>query len=1065
MANKFFTFDNPVLAGATVRSDKYNTDFQAVETAFDRIGQVDTNAIILPSTFNGNNVIPPMTVEDKLVYIDKNGDLTLYDARELPLVSERAAEIKTYYDAILNLDMGDLSAIERRVADSEASILQSTADIADNELSITTLQQTVANLPITDNITSAQLTAAISSYNSTLTGVNGAIATQIEDVRSVLASDIVDVEAGVTTNAQSIASESQARATLSTNLSASISAESAARDAAIIMLSSALAGETSSRAALETSLTALIDDETSAREAAVVTLNEAIADESTARATLSTTLTAAITSEETDREAAITTVTQAVVTETNARTAQFDLLDARITGTGGDPQPAIDSSIATYNATLVGTNGVISQIAEGLDDAIATTIATLDGRVDDAFQGIIDEAQARSIALTTLDSTLRTALDPTSEINAAITSYNTTLVGPSGAIASQVDSLESSLRSDLADSADITAAINTYNTTLVSASGPISTRVQALETELRSDLVADSVYLSGIQGLANSIANEASARATSLTTLESRLRTDLSDASDISAAISTYNDTLVGPTGAIATQIDTVEASIRSDMVETADVTAAISAYNTSLVAPSSAISQRITNVSAEVTTERNSRTAAINSVNQSIVNEGITRSQAITALNAAIQTDLTDVSALIEDNADAVATESQARATLNTTLRGLITTETGAREAAVTIVSQAVAAEASTRANAITALNTAIRTDLGTDISAASTLAQSASTTAQGAAQSAISLDSRVDDVEDFATAQVGVNTGLNTLTGELEARAFLRTSTIEGGDQIVTGIDVDGVQRSIRFKGDTLTFADTSGVTQLFYANGRWNFAGDISAATGEFGGVMTGRLESPQINMIGTTHMKVELMTGFGSEGLWYWFGPRILLGDGQPNFAALTKANALEWKDVSGNSYFGGGLSAGVLKNAAQSTSKTLNPSVEIGPFSTNGASKQVNVAMSWRGFTSNNTQATPGVVSKAAGTLTLQRKLGSGSWTNLTSVSMTTTNTTFSMNEGGGFWITSITEDGGDGGVFTFTDTNASTSDFSYRVVVSSQSRYFSDANITFQNLSLISVEA
>jgi len=993
MANKFFTFDNPVLAGATVRSDKYNTDFQAVETAFDRIGQVDTNAIILPSTFNGNNVIPPMTVEDKLVYIDKNGDLTLYDARELPLVSERAAEIKTYYDAILNLDMGDLSAIERRVADSEASILQSTADIADNELSITTLQQTVANLPITDNITSAQLTAAISSYNSTLTGVNGAIATQIEDVRSVLTSDIVDVEAGVTTNAQSIASESQARATLSTNLSASISAESAARDAAIIMLSSALAGETSSRAALETSLTALIDDETSAREAAVVTLNEAIADESTARATLSTTLTAAITSEETDREAAITTVTQAVVTETNARTAQFDLLDARITGTGGDPQPAIDSSIATYNATLVGTNGVISQIAEGLDDAIATTIATLDGRVDDAFQGIIDEAQARSIALTTLDSTLRTALDPTSEINAAITSYNTTLVGPSGAIASQVDSLESSLRSDLADSADITAAINTYNTTLVSASGPIATRVQALETELRSDLVADSVYLSGIQGLANSIANEASARAASLTTLESRLRTDLSDASDISSAISTYNDTLVGPTGAIATQIDTVEASIRNDMVETADVTAAISAYNTSLVAPNSAISQRITNVSAEVTTERNSRTAAINSVNQSIVNEGITRSQAITALN------------------------------------------------------------------------TAVRTDLGTDISAASTLAQSASTTAQGAAQSAISLDSRVDDVEDFATAQVGVNTGLNTLTGELEARAFLRTSTIEGGDQIVTGIDVDGVQRSIRFKGDTLTFADTSGVTQLFYANGRWNFAGDISAATGEFGGVMTGRLESPQINMIGTTHMKVELMTGFGSEGLWYWFGPRILLGDGQPNFAALTKANALEWKDVSGNSYFGGGLSAGVLKNAAQSTSKTLNPSVEIGPFSTNGASKQVNVAMSWRGFTSNNTQATPGVVSKAAGTLTLQRKLGSGSWTNLTSVSMTTTNTTFSMNEGGGFWITSITEDGGDGGVFTFTDTNASTSDFSYRVVVSSQSRYFSGANITFQNLSLISVEA
>ncbi|WP_198283600.1 host specificity factor TipJ family phage tail protein, partial [Stenotrophomonas sp. SKA14] len=75
---------------------------------------------------------------------------------------------------------------------------------------------------------------------------------------------------------------------------------------------------------------------------------------------------------------------------------------------------------------------------------------------------------------------------------------------------------------------------------------------------------------------------------------------------------------------------------------------------------------------------------------------------------------------------------------------------------------------------------------------------------------------------------------------------------------------------------------------------------------------------------------------------SNDLMMWFG----IGS---NPANASKANALFWIDNQGSGYFGGSLSAGVLKNAVQTTSTSGNAEIINGPFSTLGRAKNVVVS--------------------------------------------------------------------------------------------------------------------
>lgn len=82
-------------------------------------------------------------------------------------------------------------------------------------------------------------------------------------------------------------------------------------------------------------------------------------------------------------------------------------------------------------------------------------------------------------------------------------------------------------------------------------------------------------------------------------------------------------------------------------------------------------------------------------------------------------------------------------------------------------------------------------------------------------------------------------------------------------------------------------------------------------------------------------------------FGADGLVDYFGPNV----GASN---ANKASATMWMDRDGNAYWGGAIAAGILRNAAQSTTtQTIGTSVLVGPFDTNGRSKQVVVGYNRR----------------------------------------------------------------------------------------------------------------
>ncbi len=111
-------------------------------------------------------------------------------------------------------------------------------------------------------------------------------------------------------------------------------------------------------------------------------------------------------------------------------------------------------------------------------------------------------------------------------------------------------------------------------------------------------------------------------------------------------------------------------------------------------------------------------------------------------------------------------------------------------------------------------------------------------------------------------------------------------------------------------------------------------------LSAITADLGTVTAGRIVFNQGG-----YMRVQGV-GFGSSNQFLeWFGPS------QANLNNCTEANAVSYLKTNGDAYFGGALSAGVLKNAVQTTSLAANALVSTGVFGSNGNQRVVVVSFS------------------------------------------------------------------------------------------------------------------
>lgn len=200
------------------------------------------------------------------------------------------------------------------------------------------------------------------------------------------------------------------------------------------------------------------------------------------------------------------------------------------------------------------------------------------------------------------------------------------------------------------------------------------------------------------------------------------------------------------------------------------------------------------------------------------------------------------------------------------------------------------------------------------------------------------------------------------------------------------------------------------------------------------------------------------------GFGQAGdnLMDYFGPNV-------GAAAASKTNAVMWMDANGSAYFGGQLSAGILRNAVQTTTtQTVGVELLNGPFATNGRVRNVTVSFSRRHTRRNTNMGSAGFVAGSGAntaTVYVYRALGSNA-ESLWQV----------LNVGGNVDITNEF-DGPDtaisawGGSFTVNETTSSTETVKYRAVivgfseqaVTHTSGSFNQQDIT-QSLAIISVE-
>src|SRR5690606_5590652 len=106
---------------------------------------------------------------------------------------------------------------------------------------------------------------------------------------------------------------------------------------------------------------------------------------------------------------------------------------------------------------------------------------------------------------------------------------------------------------------------------------------------------------------------------------------------------------------------------------------------------------------------------------------------------------------------------------------------------------------------------------------------------------------------------------------------------------------------------------------------------------------------------------------------------WFGANI-------GAAACTKANAKIWFDNAGEAYFGGALSAGVLRNVVTASATAADAQCINGPFGTNGNPKTVVVSYSFLKVDTANTGTFVSSSGTVAATIQIYRKVGGGAET-------------------------------------------------------------------------------
>lgn len=422
-----------------------------------------------------------------------------------------------------------------------------------------------------------------------------------------------------------------------------------------------------------------------------------------------------------------------------------------------------------------------------------------------------------------------------------------------------------------------------------------------------------------------------------------------------------------------------------------------------------------------------------------------------------ALATSIDFVSATLVNNQAAITIEKNARVTADESLASQISTVFAiTNQNAALIKNEQIA-----RTDADSALAQNITTVQASATAANTKATQNAAAiqteqTARANADSA--LGQRVDTVQasagNNASAVQQTSTALAQLDGKLQAMYSVKVGVTADGKYYGAGMAIGvenspvGMQSQVLFTADRFAIINkisgASTITTPFVVENGQVFMN--SAFIGELQNKTLIQREGGYLSVYGP---------GFGANNEFIdWFGPDV------GNIANCTKSNAITYRTKFGDAYFGGSLSAGVLKNGVSTSDKNIYTvglyPVEIGPFGTNNKSKNIVISYSLEATSS---KSSPGTMVQPSVGWRLQRKVGSGSWVTITNGTFNGTTTSRLNSETGRYDVTEICS-----GSSTFADGYSSSSDFSYRVEITSASRYHVPQNVISQVFSIISTE-
>jgi hypothetical protein len=617
-----------------------------------------------------------------------------------------------------------------------------------------------------------------------------------------------------------------------------------------------------------------------------------------------------------------------------------------------------------------GIASIIQQEADARisgDEALAALISLIGAKSGDNSSFILDLAKVKVSPLESLATRLSTISSNTAANAAAITNEANTRTTAIAAEATQRNALNTSL----------TNAINNEASTRAAA---ILSEQTARSTALAAEATARTQLGATLTGLIN---GEATSRAAAITTeQQARISGDAAEANQrqlLGASLTT----------AIEDETTAREAAILTEQNARVTAIASEAAARQSLGASlTTAINNEATTRAAAIQSEQTARANAITAEAQARNTLAATlRSESDADIAAADTQIRTDVTAQIQAETNARVTALSAEATARNLVRSDLTTmingETSARTAAIT-------SEANTRASAdsVFAGNFTL---LGAK-NAGSTAFVLNESTVQVAG--GVSLGTRLSGIDTSvgnvsaavaneqtarSTADSALSTSINTVStnvGNLSATVSTLSSSLNGvSAKYGVSLNVNGhitgfVQNNNGTTGDFLILADKFAIVDPNNGNPFTPFevsGGVVRIKDAQIGTLTVGKLSSGTLNAdmnVGSgrivfdngVSMKVQGV-GFGTANQFIeWFGPKRAIN-------TCSEANATYYLKMDGSAYFGGSLSAGILKNAYQTSDLSTNASITTPAFGSNGGTINVVLSYYWSATLSKTYAAT------------------------------------------------------------------------------------------------------